>query len=275
MAPVLLVVSLPASTYHYWDKKIAQPDRDQQLRETIRQLFQERKGDYGYRRIHLSLRNTGYLVNHKKVQRIMQEEGLFCTKFSRKSRTYRSYKGTVGKVAKNSLGRRFYTSVPRQKLVTDVTELKYGQGKKLYLSPYIDLFNGEVVSFSISKRPTLSFAMEALEGAIEAVKHAPYRTTIHTDQGWHYQHTKWVRTLRKNKIFQSMSRKGNCLDNAPAESFFALLKQERYHGVHYETYKELKTMIEDYIDDYNHHRIKQKLGGRSPVSFREHVSPFA
>jgi putative transposase len=117
--------------------------------------------------------------------------------------------------------------------------------------------------------------MKPLEKAIACIKGAKYRTTIHSDQGWHYQHAKWVRTLQKHRIFQSMSRKGNCLDNSPMENFFGLLKQEMYHGVKYETYEQLKAAIEDYMKYYNNKRIKQKLAGMSPVQYRIHSNQHA
>lgn len=205
----------------------------------------------------------------------MRKLGIQCIKYSRKSRKYRSYKGKIGTVAKNRLRRRFYTNIPHQKLATDITEFKYGNGGKLYLSPFMDMFNQEIISFAISKRPSLDLALTPLEETISYIKSAEYRTTIHSDQGWHYQHAKWVRTLKTNKIFQSMSRKGNCLDNSPMENFFGLLKQEMYHGVKYETYEELKAAIEDYIEYYNNKRIKQKLAGMSPVQYRIHSNQLA
>ncbi|WP_139892127.1 DDE-type integrase/transposase/recombinase [Bacillus sp. D386] len=154
----------------------------------------------------------------------MKKLGLKGDKFRRKTRRYSSYKGNVGTVAKNRIQRCFYTSICHQKLATDITELKCKDGVKLYLNPIMDLFNGEVLSFGISLRPTLEFVLQPLEEALEFVKDSPFRTTVHSDQGWHYQHIKWVKTLKKNKIFQSMSRKGNCLDNSPMEKHYVLLR---------------------------------------------------
>ena len=212
----------------------------------------------------------GHTINHKKVQRIMHNLGLKCTKFSRKSRKYSSYKGTVGKVASDRLNRRFTTPYPLQKLLTDITEMKCQNNKKLYLSPILDLYNSEIISFSISDSPNVTFAMESLQDAMAIItKHAVYRTTIHSDQGFHYQNKRWVNTLKANKVYQSMSRKGNCLDNAPMESFFGILKQEMYHGEKLKSYEDLKKDIESYIADYNQSRLKRKLGRQSPVTFRE------
>ena len=256
--------------------KKEEEDSDQVLKGCIGEIFKEYKGIYGYRRIKKALEEDyGYIVNHKKVQRLMKEMGLQCVKFGRKSRKYNAYKGTVGKVAKNRMNRRFHTKIPYQKLTTDITEFKCSGGKKLYLSPILDMFNGEILSYGISTSPTLEFVLNPLEEALDIVKNSKYRTTIHSDQGWHYQHDKWVKTLKGNKVFQSMSRKGNCIDNAPIESFFGILKQEMYHGEPLCTYDELKIKIEEYISLYNNKRIKKKLDGMSPVQYRIHTSQLA
>lgn len=205
----------------------------------------------------------------------MQELGLKCIKFMRKSRKYNSYKGHVGKVAKNRLSRRFNTSIPLQKLVTDITEFKCLGEEKLYLNPILDLYNGEIIAYEIRNRPTLDLVTQPLNKAIEIIKtHATYRTTIHSDQGWHYQHKKWVKTLKENRIFQSMSRKATCADNASMENFFGLLKQEMYYGEELVSYTELKARIEEYIYWYNHGRTKEKLAGLSPVEYRTQANQF-
>lgn len=182
----------------------------------------------------------------------------------------------MGTVAKNRLNRRFHTSHALQKLVTDVTEFKCTGEEKLYLSPVMDLYNGEIIGMGMSKRPTLEFVLDSLHQALPIIgNRAPYRTTIHSDQGWHYQHRLWVRTLKRNGIFQSMSRKATCADNAAMENFFGLLKQEMYFGEALVPYEELKLNIERYVHYYNHERIKQKLAGMSPVNYRIHASQLA
>jgi len=196
--------------------------------------------------------------------------------FMLKSRKYSSYKGTVGKVAKNRLSRRFSTPIPVQKLVTDVTEFKYLGEKKLYLNPILDLYNEEIIAYGIKEHPTLDLVMEPLKESIEVLKkQATYRTTIHSDQGWHYQHNMWVKTLMRNKIFQSMSRKATCADNTSMENFFGILKQEMYYGEELVSYEDLKRRIEEYIHWYNHERSKEKLAGMSPVEYRTHSSQSA
>jgi len=251
-------------------------DPDAEMKELIQVKFNEHKGNYGYRRIAEELsQQEGYPINHKRVQRLMNVLGLKCMKFGRKSRKYSAYKGTVGKVAKNRLKRRFKTSIPHQKLTTDITEFKCLGGKKLYLNPILDMFNGEILSFGISNSPTLDFVLEPLEETLEIVKDARYRTTIHSDQGWHYQHDKWGKALKQHKVFQSMSRKGNCIDNAPIESFFGILKQEMYYGESLCTYEELKSKIEQYIYYYNNERIKKGLTGMCPVEYRIYTDQIA
>ncbi|WP_226376949.1 IS3 family transposase [Oceanobacillus halotolerans] len=273
---ILVVVGIPEATYHYHVKNFEIEDSDTELKELITHLFKKFHERYGYKRITKELKKLGHLINHKKVYRIMRELGLKCVKFIRKSRKYNSYKGNVGKVAKNRLSRRFNTSIPLQKLVTDITEFKCLGEEKLYLNPMLDLYNGEIVSYGIKKRPTLDLVMEPLKETIEMIKNrATYRTTIHSDQGWHYQHNQWVRTLKENKIFQSMLRKATCADNASMENFFGILKQEMYYGEELVSYVELKRRIEEYVYWYNHERSKEKLAGLSPVEYRTQPSQSA
>jgi len=267
---------LSKSVYCYHQKQFDVPDKNQNLIEEIKRIIDLNEQACGYRTVTAELRNKGIIVNHKKVLRLMRENGLLCIKFSRKSRKYNSYKGEVGKIAKNRLHRRFYTSVPHQKITTDTTEFKYYvlddsgnyQTKKLYLNPFLDMFNSEIISYSISERPTFEPIQKALEEAIEVTKDCPYRSTYHSDQGWAYQMRQYTKTLKKNKIFQSMSRKGNCLDNSVMENFFGILKQSIYYGNTFHSYDELKQAIDRFIYRYNHHRIKAKLEWMSPVDYR-------
>lgn len=272
----LLVVRIPEATYHYHVKQLKKSTSDQPLKEQIEQLFFQFKERFGYKRITNELKKLGYRINHKKVYRLMKEMGLKCVKFMRKSRKYSSYKGKVGTIAKNKLKRHFSTPIILQKLVTDVTEFKCTEEEKLYLSPILDLCNSEVIAYGINKRPTLDLVMKPLEEAVGILKeYATVRTTLHSDQGWQYQHNRWVKTLKKNNVFQSMSRKATCADNAAMENFFGILKQEMYHGEKLVSYEELKSRIEEYIEWYNHVRSKAKLAGLSPVEYRTQTSQSA
>jgi putative transposase len=266
---------MPKSTYMYWQKNFKRPNKDKTVEEEIRNIFKENNENYGYRRITAELRRRDYLINEKKVRRIMKKLDLVCKSFTRKSRRYNSYRGTVGKVAKNKINRRFKTNISHQKMTTDTTEFKYyiiennrTTIKKLYLDPFLDMYNGEVLSYSVSERPNAKAINNALKKAIQVTNDCLYRRTFHSDQGWAYQMKKYQNTLEKERIFQSMSRKGTCLDNSPIENFFGVMKQEMYYGKTYRSFEELKLRKDEYIYYYNNKRIKSKLGYMSPVQFR-------
>jgi putative transposase len=269
------VLQFPKSTYMYWQKRFDRKNPDETLETEIKKIRKENP-NYGYRRIWGTLRQAGHIVNKKKVQRLVQKLGLQVTSFTRKSRKYNSYKGKVGKTAPNRINRRFKTNICHQKITTDTTEFKYYETdskgriiiKKLYLDPFMDLFNGEILSYSIDRRPTAKNVMDALKEAIAITSDCPYRRTFHSDQGWAYQMRAYRNKLKEHQIFQSMSRKGNCHDNAVMENFFGLLKQEIYYGHTYYSYEALKTTIEKYIKYYNESRIKQRLNWMSPVAYR-------
>ena len=259
----------------YWQKRFNRENPDTELEGIIMEIRKNNK-DFGYRRIYGELRKRGIVVNKKKVQRIVQKLGLQVTSFTRKSRKYSSYKGNIGRIAPNRIHRRFYTSVPHQKITTDTTEFKYydvdDKGhmaiKKLYLDPFMDMFNSEILSYGIGKQPSAQNVMNALNEAIEITSDCVYRRTYHSDRGWAYQMKAYSNTLKSNRIYQSMSRKGNCYDNSIMENFFGIMKQEMYYGCVYYNYEELKNAIENYVDYYNHQRIKQKLSWMSPVEYR-------
>ena len=214
----------------------------------------------------------GIKINHKKVYRIMKENQLKCVKFTRRSRGYSSFKGEVGKIAENKLNRKFNVASPKTVCVTDITEFKInGSDKKLYLSPIMDLFNSEILSFNLSTSPTVKFATDALDKALKLLP-KEHSLTIHSDQGFHYQHVHWVNRLEKRNIRQSMSRRGNCIDNSPMENFFGLLKQEIYYGEKFTSINELENKIVQYIYWYNNKRIKVKLNGMSPIEYRQQAA---
>lgn len=260
----------------YWQKRFEIKNPDEELERKIKKVFNDNNGNYGYRRITAILRNTGILINQKKVRRLMKKLELKCVSFSHKSRKYNSYKGKVGKVAPNRISRRFNTSIPHQKITTDTTEFKIYEInkngrltiKKAYLDPFLDMFNGEILSYSISQRPSFESINYALNKAINITKDCSYRRTFHSDQGWAYQMKQYTNTLENNKIYQSMSRKGTCLDNSPMENFFGIMKQEMYYGKIYRSFEELEIAIKKYIDYYNNERIKEKLSWNSPVNYR-------
>lgn len=179
---------------------------------------------------------------------------------------YRAYRGHVGLVADNLLQRQFEANAPNQKWVTDVTEFNL-RGHKLYLSPILDLYNREVIAYTVDERPKLSAVMQMLHQACGRLSKT-CKPILHSDQGWQYQMRPYQQALAQSGITQSMSRKGNCLDNAVMESFFGVLKTEFFHKVHFESIASFKQALDEYIYYYNHERIKQKLKGLSPVQFR-------
>jgi putative transposase len=168
----------------------------------------------------------------------------------RPKRRYNSYQGTIGKIADNLLKRNFKARKPNEKLVTDVTEFKVNN-EKLYLSPMIDLYNGEVISYNLSKHPVFHQVEDMLEKAFKIIPDNS-NCIIHSDQGWHYQHVKYQNTLKKNGIEQSMSRKGNCLDNAMMENFFGIMKTELLYSRQWNSMDEFKKELRKYIHYYNH-----------------------
>jgi transposase InsO family protein len=254
---------MPRSTFYFYLKKMKQPDKHKELKEIIIQIFHENKGRYGYRRITMELHNRGYHVNHKTVQKLMKQCSLKCEIRRRK---YRSYRGEVGKVAPNELKRDFHANKPNQKWVTDVTEFVV-QDKKVYLSPILDLYNGEIISYNLSLHPTFHQTMDMLDKAFENLPDVT-GLILHSDQGWQYQMKRYQARLKEKGIIQSMSRKGNCLDNSVMENFFGLLKTEMYYKHKFISAQHLMKEIEEYIDYYNNRRIKLKLKGLSPVQYR-------
>lgn len=218
----------------------------------------------------MELRNRGYVINHKAVQKLMKVLGIVCKVRMKK---YRSYKGQTGKIAPNLLERDFVAAKPDTKWVTDVTEFSLF-GQKLYLSPILDLYSENLVSYTISNRPVLSMVTSMLDKAFETI---PDNTNLilHSDQGWHYQHKQYQAMLRNKNIRQSMSRKGNCLDNAVIENFFGLLKSELLYLQEFDSIEQFQVELEEYLDYYNNRRIKLKLNGLTPVKHRYQATQVA
>ena len=264
---LLKAIKLARSTYYYHLKQLDKPDKDQELKAEIQSIFIEHKGNYGYRRIHLELRNRGYLVNHKRVQRLMKVLNLQAK--MRQKRKYSSHKGDVGKKAENLIQRQFEGSKTMEKCYTDVTEFAIpASTQKLYLSPVLDGFNSEIIAYNLSTSPNLEQVKTMLE---QAFTEKCYENTIlHSDQGWQYQHDSYHQFLEGKGIQASMSRKGNSPDNGMMESFFGILKSEMFYGYEksFQSLKQLEQAIVDYIDYYNNKRIKVKLKGLSPVQYR-------
>ena len=252
------------SVFYYHQKKLKEgADKYEHEKAEINAIFHEHKGRYGYRRITDEMHNRGYTINHKTVQKLMRILGLKC--LTRKVR-YRSYRGVVGRVAPNVLNRDFSADRPNRKWATDVTQISI-KDKKCYLSPILDMFNGEIVAYQISDRPDLRMVTDMLRKALRGQKDTQ-GLIIHSDQGWHYQHYKYRKMLADHNIIQSMSRKGNCLDNSMMENFFGLMKSELLYANDYQDIESFKKDLIEYIDYYNNMRIKLRLKGKSPVQYR-------
>jgi len=263
LAMLLQIARIPRSTYYYHHQHLSDPQKHDPERAAIRQVCAEHKGRYGYRRVTLALRQGGYPTNHKLVMKLMREEHLTCLLRPKK---YRSYRGEIGRVAPNRLNRRFKAVKPNTKWATDITQFEV-KGQKLYLSPILDLYNSEIVSYTLSKTPDFQLVMDMLRQAFQKIPdHGPLM--LHSDQGWHYQMKGYQRTLKENGITQSMSRKGNCYDNSVIENFFGLLKTEFFLNHSFPSLENFQIELDQYIDYYNNSRIKVKLKGLSPVQFR-------
>ncbi len=263
LASLLKAAKLARSTFYYHMQVQSMGGRDASLKARIQGIFDEHKGRYGYRRVTAHLRQSGCVINHKAVQRLMQALGL---KSSVRPKKYRSYRGPGHAQVPNLLQRQFQADAPHQKWVTDVTEFNV-RGDKLYLSPVMDLYNGEIVAYEMRDKPDFPLVSGMLKKALGKLK-GQATPLLHSDQGWQYQMPAYRRQLAANGVVQSMSRKGNCLDNAAMESFFATVKTELFYLNKFTCTEHLRSELVHYIRYYNHHRIRMKLKGLSPVQFR-------
>lgn len=263
MQIILAIAKIPKSVYYYRVNAGLKPDPYLDAKMQIKTVFHTHKGRYGYRRVQTVLSSQSYYLNHKTVQKLMTQLGI---KSTVRPKRYQSYKGAIGKVAPNLLERNFRASKPHQKWVTDVTEFNI-KGEKVYLSPILDLFNGEIISYEIADRPQISSVMQMLQSACKKLSKSD-RPLLHSDQGWQYQMGFYQEALKEQGITQSMSRKGNCLDNAVMENWFGIMKSEFFYQEKFETIESFKQGLHEYIHYYNHDRIKQKLKGLSPVDYR-------
>ena len=264
MQQLLQISTMARSSYYYYLAQGKLADKYQEVKAQIRSIYHRHKGRFGYRRITMTLRQTGYVINHKTVLRLMKALGL--KSIIRTKSKYRSYRGEQGKIAPNVLARNFKSLAPNQKWATDVTEFNV-KGEKLYLSPIIDLYNGEIISYELSERPVFSQVWKMLKKSFRKITDT-HGLILHSDQGWQYQMKMYQQILADKGIVQSMSRKGNCLDNAVIENFFGTLKSELFYTKKFNSTAELRKEINEYIKYYNHDRIRLNLKGKSPVQYR-------
>ncbi len=260
---LIKIAGIPRSTYYYHTKSQSKPDKYASIRPVISQIFIDNKGRYGYRRITAELKKRALVINHKTVQRLMKELNLYCFVRIKK---YNSYRGEIGKVAPNLLNREFKAMNPNEKWVTDITEFHLFS-QKIYLSPILDLYNGEIISYDISNHPRFSQVTAMLNQAFIKI---PDNTELilHSDQGWQYRMAAYQQALKVKGIRQSMSRKATCLDNAVMENFFGHLKSELLYNQEFESVDHFIQELHAYLEYYNHRRIKKKLNYMSPIEYR-------
>ncbi|HBA5683650.1 TPA: IS3-like element IS1397 family transposase, partial [Escherichia coli] len=252
---LLKAAGLARSTLYYQLSLQKAKDKYADVKQLIASIFHEHRGCYGYRRIHCELQKRGLKFSGKTVRKLMQQLGL---KSPVRLKKYRSYRGNMGLAAENILQRQFKAEAPCEKWVTDITEFRAG-GQKLYLSPILDLFNGEIVAWETACRPTEELVKRMLNKGLESLAEGE-KPLLHSDQGWHYRIKSYQSALADRGLVQSMSRKGNCLDNAVMENFFGHLKEEMYYRRDYRSVEELENAVNEYITYWNQKRIKLSLG---------------
>lgn len=268
LADLLEAASLPRSTYYYALAHPKAPTRPE-LRPRVAEIFGRLPNGVGHRQVAMELRAVdGVRVADKTVLKVMNEMGLRCgirreTDYHR----YSSYRGKVGETFENVLGRDFSADGPWQKMGTDVTEFRLSFGKA-YLAPVYDFGSKEIVAWSVSEHPDLAQQEEMLS-MLMAAKPDGARPVLHSDMGWQHRHGLYVSALRANGFTQSMSRRGNCLDNGATEQVFGHLKDEFFRGRDWDTFEGFKADLEAYIRHWNHARRQVKLKGLTPVEFRE------
>ena len=260
-------MGLSKSTYYYEiGKEDKVQERNTAVSAEISAVFQEHKGRYGVRRVYQELRNRGYQINHKRVQRIMKQNGLAG---KRPKEKYHSYRGEVGKVADNIINRDFSTKKPLEKWTTDVSQFHFSWGK-CYFSPILDMNTNEIISYNLSLSPNMDQIKDMLRKAFERFP-SVQGLIMHSDQGWQYQHAAYRSALKKHGIVQSMSRKGNCYDNCIVETFFGRFKNEMFYGCEkeYTSFESFARAVDEYIDYYNNRRIQKKTSWMPPSKCRE------
>lgn len=266
LALLLNIAQMSRSIYYYHLKR-HKDDKYKEIKIKIQEIFNMNKERYGYRRITATLKQLGYLINHKTVLKLMNELNLKCKV---RIHRYNSYKGNVGKIAPNILNRNFKANCINEKWVTDISEIQF-DGKKTYLSVITDLYNREIVSYVISDHPNMRLVKDTLKKAFDKVPDNTH-LILHSDQGWQYQQLSYRQALEDKGVIQSMSRKGTCLDNAIAENVFSIIKTELLYLRGFSSMDELKLEIKKYIEYYNNDRIKQKLNWQSPVNYRNNAA---
>ena len=254
------------STYYYRLSRLGRPDRHPEARQALSELHELHKGRYGYRRMTEALKARGIAINHKTVAMLMRQEGISCTVRRRRRRTAPPSPELAAKP--NLLDRRFTADAPYKKAVTDVTEFDIA-GTRLYVSALIDLYDGALMSLTMSTRNDTDLVMSMFAGMSRARRRKLRNMLIHSDQGILYRSARYAEFVKSMNITQSMSRKGNCYDNAVAESFFSTFKCETMKLYRIDTPEQMAQELKEYARYYNEIRTKVALGYKSPLEYRK------
>lgn len=258
---------LSRSTYYERLKHDTKPDKYKSVKKFITKKFESSRQTYGYRRMHFETIKAGFPYCEETIRKLMGELGLKVDIYSKHTSIYHSYKGTVGRIAPNILNQDFSAIKPFTVLHTDVTQVKLADGKWGYISTIEDEASGEILSVAISNSPNKKLIRNTLIG-LKTKLSASMNPIIHSDQGWQYQMKEFRQQLKELGMTQSMSRKGNCHDNAPIESHFSLLKRECLNRYKIRNIKQLRHLVNDYTDWYNNERISLNKNGLTPVEYR-------
>lgn len=260
------IAEIPRSSYYKWLNRTpsSRQEENEQLTQAMMMLHEKVQGTFGYRQLTLHLkRQTGQRINHKRVYRLMKLAGIQSV-IRKKKKKYA--KSRPEQVAENLLNREFTADQSNEKWLTDVTEMKYGDGRKAYLSAILDLHDKSIVSYVLGHSNNNNLVFRTLDLALQA---APGSTPLlHSDRGFQYTSLGFKKRLETHGLTQSMSRVGRCIDNGPMESFWGTLKCEKYYLHKYDSFEALKKDIDAYIYFYNNERLQTKLNGLSPTEFR-------
>lgn len=257
------VAGMARSTYYYNRKALSAPVRHESARKALKDLHKRHRGRYGYRRMTAALRQQGIVLNHKTVRKLMREEGIECK--IRRKRKYNRVSAEMD-TSPNLLNRRFTSEAPFIKAVTDVTEFNLG-AQKIYVSALIDLYDGAVMSLAMSTSNDTELVMSMFDGISQS--DLAKLKMIHSDQGVLYRTYRYHDYMAFWQIQQSMSRRGNCYDNAVVESFFGTFKCETVKLYQIRSKEELAKELVEYVRYYNEERLKSTLGYKSPMQYRQ------
>lgn len=270
------IAGVSRSGYYAWlsarPKRDKRHEKDWKDYELIKKVFNKKRQKAGALQIKMILENDYYVVmNHKKIRRVMRKFNLMAN--VRQANPYRkmAQASQEHKTLANVLGRQFDQGEPQKVLLTDITYLYYGNGQPAYLSCIKDGSTREILAYYLSTNLKLDIAIQTLKNLASSLDTNIHPEAIlHSDQGVHYTHPTFQKYVKELGLSQSMSRKGNCWDNAPMESFFGHLKDELAYR-ECETFQELQLKVERYIDEYNNERYQWGLQKMTPAQYRSHL----